>query len=320
MTRSLSVALGAVAFGLSVWAIATPYAQAPGAAVEARPDGDGAPPGYVKVFGDEFDGARLDTRKWWTRYIYDNGQRDFLNDEQERYRETGNHVMTGHSVVLMARRVGADGAAGGYSSGMVRSKSTFRYGYFVARLKVPRGVGTWPAFWLNSAARASDGKIAWPPEIDIAEIANNGIEDTTSMLHVGLISHGPQAGDIRYVDRNFNGEWSNWRAPANLADDFHLFAALWAPDDTVSVLVDGLTVETAGYKWIYDDGSPADYAHVILNLAIGGAKWAGRHGIDNAAFPQGLEVDYVRVYQKPGEEKIGTDKIGKDLCPPLGGC
>ncbi len=158
---------------------------------------------------------------------------------------------------------------------MVRSKSTFRYGYFVARLKVPRGVGTWPAFWLNSAARASDGKIAWPPEIDIAEIANNGIEDTTSMVHVGFISHGPQAGDIRYVDRNFNGEWSNWRAPANLADDFHLFAALWAPDDTVSVLVDGLIVETAGYKWIYDDGSPAGYAHVILNLAIGGQNGLG---------------------------------------------
>jgi beta-glucanase (GH16 family) len=318
MTRSLSVGLGLVALGCSVYVIATPYAQRGGAAAEPRPSADGAPAGYVKVFGDEFDAARLDTRKWWTRYIYDDGRRDFLNDEQQRYREAGNHVMTGHSLVLMARHASAGDA--GYSSGMIRSKSTFKYGYFVARMKVPHGVGTWPAFWLNSAARVSDGRVAWPPEIDIAEIANNGVEDTTAMLHIGLISHGPQAGAIRYVDRDFNGEWSYWRAPASLADDFHLFAALWSPDDTVSIFVDGRRIETTGYKWVYDDGSPAGYAHVILNLALGGQKWAGRHGIDDAAFPQGLEVDYVRVYQKPGEGKTGTDKIGKDLCLPQGGC
>jgi beta-glucanase (GH16 family) len=316
--RSLSIGIGAVALGLFVWMFAAPVLQRAGAAAEVRPDGDGAPPGYVRVFDDEFDEARLDTKKWWTRYIYDNGQLDFLNDEQQRYREAGNHVMTGHSLILTARH--ADGQGGGYSSGMIRSKSTFKYGYFVTRMKVPRGVGSWPAFWLNSAARTSDGKVAWPPEIDVAEIANNGVEDTTSMLHMGLISHGPQSGEIRYVDPDFNGKWSYWQAPVDLADDFHVFAALWKPDDTVSILVDGRTIEITGYKWVYDDGSPAGYAHVILNLAIGGSKWAGRHGIDEAAFPEGLEVDYLRIYQKPGEGKLGTDGVGKDLCPPQGGC
>jgi len=39
--------------------------------------------------------------------------------------------------------------------------------------------------------------------------------------------------------------------------------------------------------------------YLILNLAIGGA-WGGQKGIDTAAFPQRMEVDYVRVYQKAG--------------------
>ncbi|HWB51559.1 MAG TPA: glycoside hydrolase family 16 protein [Stellaceae bacterium] len=288
------------------------------AAADVAATGDGAPAGYRKVFGDEFDASRLDTGKWWTRYINDGGQLDFLNDEQERYRESGNHVMTGHSLVLTARKT-ADGPAG-YTSGMIRSKATFKYGYFVARMKIPGAVGVWPAFWLNSATRASDGKIAWPPEIDIAEIANNGVEDTTKMLHVGLVSHGAQAGAISYVDRDFHGDWSYWQAPASLADDFHRFAALWAPDDTVSFFIDGRLIEKAGYKWVYDDGTPAGLAHVILNLAIGGPNWAGRHGIDGKAFPQGVEVDFVRVYQKPGSGQLGTDAVGKDLCRPQGDC
>jgi len=79
-------------------------------------DSNYVPPGYLKVFGDEFGGAQLDSQKWWTRYIYDDGKLDFLNDEQQRYRENNNHVMTGHTVTLMARKTVGDGAAadGGY--------------------------------------------------------------------------------------------------------------------------------------------------------------------------------------------------------------
>ena len=38
---------------------------------------------------------------------------------------------------------------------------------------------------------------------------------------------------------------------------------------------------------------------MILNLAIG-VKWAAAKGIDNAAMPQRMQVDYVRVWQAPG--------------------
>ena len=45
-------------------------------------------------------------------------------------------------------------------------------------------------------------------------------------------------------------------------------------------------------KWPYNKPF-----YLILNLAVGGA-WGSLQGIDADAFPQTMEVDYVRVYQK----------------------
>jgi beta-glucanase (GH16 family) len=285
-----------------------------------KKDSPYVPSGYVTVFGDEFTQARLDTSRWWTRYIYADGTLDFLNDEQQRYRENGNHVMTGQSLVLLAKKVGGDGDEAGYESGMIRSKATFRYGYFEARIKVPSGLGVRPAFWLNSARRSSDGKISWPPEIDVLELANNGVEDTADMLHTSVAYHSAQQEKMIFSDPSFNTDWNYWRAPYKLSEDFHVYAALWDTDDTVSTYFDGRLISKVGYKWVYDDGTRAGYAHVLLDLAIGGANWAGRHGIDNTAFPQGLEVQYVRVYQKIGRQATGRDTIGHDLCPTEGEC
>ncbi len=45
-------------------------------------------------------------------------------------------------------------------------------------------------------------------------------------------------------------------------------------------------------KWPYDKPF-----YLILNVAVGGA-WGAINGIDTTAFPQTMEIDYVRVYQK----------------------
>jgi hypothetical protein len=37
---------------------------------------------------------------------------------------------------------------------------------------------------------------------------------------------------------------------------------------------------------------------MILNLAMGG-DWAAAKGMDDAALPQRMEVDYVRVWARP---------------------
>ena len=197
-----------------------------------------------------------------------------------------------------------------YQSGMLRSKTIVKYGYLEARVKMPGGLGVWPAFWLNAEASP------WPPEIDIFEFVNNGQEDTVNMLHTGVIDHGAQGSSFLYSDPNFNTQWTFWTAPYNFPDAFHVVALLW-DETSATTYVDGQEIVSRGTKWVHDDGSDGGYAHVLLNLAIGG-QWAGRHGVDENAMPEGLEVDYVRVYQKNID--VATSTIGHDFCPAGGGC
>jgi len=281
------------------------------------------PSGYTEVFGDEFNGPSLDTSKWWTRFIYNNGKLDFLNDEKQRYRENDNHVFADGSLQLTARKVDDPNMAkpAHYESGMVRSKMTFKYGYFEARVKMPPGIGMWPAFWLNSDS-SPDGKVNWPPEVDVFEFVNNGKEDKTTMFHMGAVSHklkdgtpGPWGGDLLSSDSHVSmlkGSGGEYSGTTDFTQDYHVFGLLWDTDDTVTWFLDGTPLMKRSYKWVYTNGTDAPNAHVLLNLAMGG-QWAGRHGIDDSKFPQSFDVDYLRVYQKTGEEKTGQSTIGQDL-------
>jgi beta-glucanase (GH16 family) len=71
----------------------------------------------------------------------------------------------------------------------------------------------------------------------------------------------------------------------------------WRPD-SVTIGVDGRGIlrvanNQPGGKGAWPFDTPFK---IILNLAIGGA-WAAAKGIDDAAMPQRMDVDYVRVWQ-----------------------
>ena len=259
--------------------------------------GSTVPAGYALVFNDEFTGSALKRSKWFTRYINDNETADRLNDEKQRYRDNANHLLGNGLLSLTARKVRSDDPAGiNYESGMLRSDFTFRYGYVEARVRMPGGRGVWPAFWLASDADGQ-GRIGWPPEIDIFEVVNNGVEDTMDMLHTGVIvPAGAAPAPHLYADPAYNPTWTYWRAPYRFNDGWHTVAIEWTPD-RVTTFVDGKRLVTRAYTWTRSDGTPAGPAHLLLNLAVGGS-WAGRHGIDDSAFPQALQVNWVRVYQK----------------------
>jgi len=257
------------------------------------PDNSYAPAGYTLKFNDEFNGTALNRSKWFTRYIYGSETTDHLNDEQERYRDNGNQVVANGVLSLVAKKV-SDAANGiNYESGMIRSDWTARYGYFAARVKMPKGVGVWPAFWLNSDVSAA-GRLGWPPEIDIFEYVNNGVEDKPNMFHSAM--SGGALSTLQWASPNFNTSMQEYIGTANLDEDWHIFGCLW-DDTSVTVYLDGNKIYTRHFAWNYADGTLAGPAHILLNLAIGGA-WAGRHGIDDNAFPQSLQIDWVRAYQK----------------------
>jgi beta-glucanase (GH16 family) len=258
----------------------------------ASMEGSHVLPGYALAFNDEFNGNELNRGKWFTRYVYQNGGLDYLKDEKQRFRDKDNHVVKDGVLSLVARKGDKPGQ---YDSGMIRSDWTTRYGYFEARVKMPGGKGVFPAFWLNSDA-AEDGHVEWPPEIDIFEFVHNGGEEHRNMIHTGVVQQKGTKRDFRYLDPEFKTQWKYWKAPFNFDEGWHTIGAEWTPD-SVTTYVDGRKLVTFGYEWKYNDGRLAGPAHILLNLAIGG-EWAGKYGIDDSAFPQALEVDWVRVYKK----------------------
>jgi beta-glucanase (GH16 family) len=268
--------------------------------------------GWAVVFEDNFSQAELDRSAWYTRFIYNNGTMDHLNNEVERYRDNNNHVLKNGVLSLVAKGPTSTAL---YTSGMIRSHRTFRYGYFEARIKMPPGRGLFPAFWLNSDYDAN-GNLGWPPEIDILEFAPNGVNEFPNMVHsnVALSTPNKQGGEWYFHDSNFNQKYKFYRAATDMTKDWHVYGMLWNTDDTVTVYLDGKKLWMRKYRWVYKDGRQAGPAHILINLAVGG-DWAGLGGIASSIFPASLQVDYVRVCKRVTTGPSLTTCAGSKYAP-----
>lgn len=248
------------------------------------------PAGWTLTWSDEFnapDGTPVDPSKW----AAETGGKGWGNQELETYTaRTQNAVQQGGNLVitvLAEKFTGTDGITREYTSARLKSEGKFsqKYGRFEARIKIPKGQGIWPAFWMLGD---DIGKVNWPEcgEIDIME--NIGKEP--ALVH-GTI-HGP----------GYNGEHgigSPFALPDNarFADDFHIYAVEWEPE-AIRFYVDDHLYATRtpaelpkGTKWVYDHPF-----FMLLNVAVGGG-WPGNPDA-TSIFPQTMLVDYVRVYKR----------------------
>jgi beta-glucanase (GH16 family) len=246
------------------------------------------------VWHDEFDGpagASFDHARW----VADTGGQGFGNQERQFYTTRADNVaLDGEGHLVITARVESQSSTDQcwygrcrYSSTRLKTKGLFAqtYGRFEARIRVPRGQGLWPAFWMLGADIDSVG---WPRsgEIDIME--NIGREP--AIAHGTL--HGPGysgAGGIGRADTVSSGAF---------ADDFHIFSVTWRPND-IRWYVDGRPYHRMTpadlpreAKWVFDHPF-----FLLLNVAVGGG-WPGDPDA-STTFPQQMVIDYVRVYRDP---------------------
>ncbi|HYJ91001.1 MAG TPA: glycoside hydrolase family 16 protein, partial [Pyrinomonadaceae bacterium] len=245
------------------------------------------------IFDDEFNGAAnssADSTKWTAEI----GGGGWGNKELEYYTDSTANAYQDGSGSLVIKAIPVSSLMSltcwygpcKYISARLKTKGKFdvKYGRFEARIKIPRGQGVWPAFWLLGS---DIGTVGWPQcgEIDIME--NIGREP--AVVH-GTV-HGPG-----YSGANGIGSPYKWQNGA-FADDFHVYAVNWSADE-IRWYVDGKQYKTlklsdlpASTKWVFDHPF-----FLIINFAVGGT-WPGDPD-DTTAFPQIMEVDYVRVYGK----------------------
>jgi beta-glucanase (GH16 family) len=242
------------------------------------------PEGMELVWSDEFDGDTIDPSNW----TYDIGGWGWGNGEAQYYTDRSENARTQNGLLVIELRE-EQYEDSYYTSARLKSQGLqeFQYGRLEARIKVPSGSGTWPAFWMLGSefdSESDDPSRQWPNvgEIDIMEYVGREPD-----LVIGTI-HGPG-----YSGAGGRSEWN--RQEFDLADDFHTYAIDWDAEG-IRWFFDGemyfeITPEDLGDReWVFDQ--PFFF---ILNLALGGTL-GGSIALD-LEYPLHYYVDYVRVYQ-----------------------
>jgi len=237
------------------------------------------------VWVENFDQKKLDTDNW----MYEVHYPGWVNSELQSYVVSDDNIyLKDGKLIIQPLKNGNT-----YTSGRINTlgKKEFTYGRFEARLKVPRGKGFLPAFWMMPADESFYGQ--WPKcgEIDIMEVLGDNVNKVYGSLHFGE-PHTQKQGTAQELKGNF-------------ADDFHIFAVEWEPDEMRFYVDDRCYYKTS--EWFTKRSGfgevsyPAPYDqpfYIILNVAVGG-NWPGNPDEFTTFDEQAqMVVDYVKVYQK----------------------
>ncbi len=247
---------------------------------------------WVLTWSDEFEGtagALPDPARWGFDVGtgtngWGNAQQEYDTDRPENAALDGQ----GH-LVITARKEAFQGSQ--YTSARLHTQGRFsqRYGRFEARMRLPRGQGLWPAFWMLGDSFDTQG---WPDcgEIDVMEYRGQEPTRVTGTLH----GRGYSGGSAITGSTPLPGGGA-------FDEAFHTFGVEWTPD-WVAWELDGELWQViprsaipAGAPWAFDQPF-----FLLLNVAVGG-NYVGNP--DPSIFPPGgitTEIDWVRVYRKDG--------------------
>jgi beta-glucanase (GH16 family) len=260
------------------------------------------------LWSQEFNGKKgtLPDKKVWS---YDLGGGGWGNSERQFYTNKPTNISMNGSgqLVINARRISniygeqlseepgtieiLDRCSEcQFTSSRIKTarKVSFMYGRIEARIKLPSGTGTWPAFWMLGGDLL-DG-VPWPEcgEIDIMEYRGDYSDRSTSAIH------GPNTPPG-------SGLGSAYLNYGPLSNDYHTFAIEWKKN-TLTFYVDNRphgTVSSTDLngRWVFNQKF-----FLILNLAMGGT-YAGEF-IDPELMSAELKVDYIRFYSINGVGKV----------------
>jgi len=214
------------------------------------------------IFFDDFTTKELDRNKWHvavTKDIYNREQQAYIDSEETIYfshqDEDANGVLVIHPRFRKGH-VSSQGDSFDFVSGRIdtRGKFSFRYGLIEARIKLPRGIGLWPAFWTHGEQGP------WPccGEIDVMEYV--GEQDWISAA-----VHGPNySGENALVNKKY------FLSPDDVTN-WHVYALDWTPD-SFNFMVDGALIYRVTFPmvrffgpWVFDQQH-----FILLNFALGG--------------------------------------------------
>lgn len=240
-----------------------------------------------KVWAEEFNYNGLpDSSKW--SYDRGTGCPDLCgwgNNELQFYtwnRPENARVENG-KLIIETRKEDFQGSKYTSARLVTKQKGDWKYGRIEIRAKLPAGRGLWPAIWMLPTRWEYGG---WPRsgEIDIMENVGYWPDSVIATVHTEAYNGMKGTQKTKGIHQ------------PGIATAYHIYSMEWTENE-ISFYVDGKEVNRFSNDRTGVDAWPFDKEfHLLLNIAVGG-NWGGKFGVDDAVFPQRMEVDWVRVYQ-----------------------
>lgn len=236
--------------------------------------------GWYSTLIDNFDGDSLNSDKW-VMSPHKKRNTEYWCDNMVTVKD-GNAVIGAEK--LTDNVCDTCPAEGNFTSGIeTLGKLEQAFGYYEARVQVPKATGMWSAFWLQSTSMPQVGNQGEDgSEIDIYE---SSFYDTDRYNTGHAVHYDGYENYHRVHDRLVETD-------TNLYEGYHTYALLWTPTHYVFYVNGEAT-------WATDFGGVSKVpAYVRLTSEIRGDVY-GPYGQILGVFDQGddFKVDYVKVYQ-----------------------
>lgn len=251
--------------------------------------------GWVYEWGDEFNGNKLNTKKW----AYELGV--VRNPGASQAYTKKNVAVKNGKLIITSRaqetpncnyREGSDRwfekiKTQPFASGSVTTRNVKHFeapGRLEFRARIPRGKGVWPAIWTMHV-----NNYGWPAngEIDILEHISQEPETCYCIFRWGRNGGNQEQKVIR--TRRFQ----------DYSKKFHTYVLEW-DDKIMRILIDDEEVgrvNIADANYPNGDNPLRTPCYIIINTAIGGhGTWPEMANPKD--YPVKFEIDYVRYYTK----------------------
>lgn len=241
--------------------------------------------GFNTVFTEEFN--TMDLGEKWNFVEGDGCPEECgwgLSEELEYYSENNIEFKEG-SMVITAKK--EKKGQSNYTSGNITTLNnfSFTYGRVDVRAKLPKGQGIWPAVWLLGD-NIKEAKWPIPGHISIAEMRGGESKGRDDTIIGKLIWGVPNKVESRTEIATLKNGIFN--------DKFHVFSVIWEPSKIQWLLNDKVYFEQKIDA--SSNGTFNKLFHLNIKLAVGG-NFPGNPD-DSTIFPQQMNIDYIRVFQK----------------------
>ena len=258
------------------------------------------PGGWVLDWNDEFNGTKLDEKKWKCELgvIRNHGASQSYTEDCVKVKNGKLHLISkaektpNPNYDPNSQRWVAKIKEQPHASGSVTTRGIREFaapGRLEFRAKIPKAKGVWPAIWTMHV-----NKYSWPAngEIDILEHISQEPNHVYSLF--------------RWAKEDMKREHKvvHVTTVPDYSKEFHTYVLEW-DDENMRILIDdkevgAVKIEEATYA--NGDNPLRSPCFIIMNTAIGGpGTWPEKP--NDADYPVTFVIDYVRYYTKKGTKR-----------------